>query len=93
MRKLLNAQNREPAPIFENPKVQEENRLPMRSAYFPYENAELANKNVKSESDRFFDLNGTWKFFWTEHYKNLPDNFEATSFDDSNWDNFQVPAN
>lgn len=89
----LNAQERKPDSIFENPAVQEENRLPMRASYFPFENRELAKKDDREKSDRFMDLNGTWKFFFTEHAENLPDDFQATSFDDSNWDDFKVPAN
>src|SRR5690606_24085050 len=79
--------------VFQNPNFQEDNRLPMRAAYFPYENSELARENVKSQSSRFLDLNGTWKFFWTNHYKNLPPSFESENFNDSGWDDFQVPAN
>ncbi|WP_423819291.1 glycoside hydrolase family 2 TIM barrel-domain containing protein [Salinimicrobium sp. TIG7-5_MAKvit] len=90
---LVIAQDRKPDPIFENPNVQAENRLPMRAAYFPYENKELAQERNKEASNRFIDLNGSWKFFWTEHYNNLPDNFEAVDFDDSGWDDFKVPAN
>ncbi|UZH56732.1 DUF4981 domain-containing protein [Salinimicrobium tongyeongense] len=90
---LVKAQDREPDPIFENPNVQAENRLPMRAAYFPFENKILAQERNREQSNRFLDLNGTWKFFWTEHYKNLPENFESVSFDDSGWDDFKVPAN
>lgn len=89
----LHGQQHQPDSIFENPAVQEINRLPMRAAYFPYENAKLAKEDDRSKSDRFLNLNGTWKFFWTNHYKNLPQKFESLSFDDSKWDNFQVPAN
>lgn len=88
-----NAQEREPDPIFENPNMQAENRLPMRASYFPFENKDLAQERNREKSNRFLDLNGTWKFFWTEHYQNLPENFEAVDFDDSNWDDFKVPAN
>lgn len=79
--------------IFEDPSIQEENRLPMRSSYIAYENEELAIKGQREESQRFRSLDGTWKFFWTEHFKNLPEGFEKISFDDSSWDNFKVPAN
>lgn len=89
----LKAQERKPDPIFENPAIQEENRLPMRASYVPYESRELAKADDRSKSDRFMTLNGTWKFFWTEHYKNLPEDFERKDFDDSGWDDFQVPAN
>ncbi|MCM4157027.1 glycoside hydrolase family 2 TIM barrel-domain containing protein [Gramella sp. AN32] len=90
---IVAAQDNEPDPIFENPNVQAENRLPMRASYFPYGNKDLAKKDARQQSERFLDLNGTWKFFWTENYKNLPDNFEAVDFNDSEWDDFKVPAN
>ncbi|WP_289023945.1 glycoside hydrolase family 2 TIM barrel-domain containing protein [uncultured Salegentibacter sp.] len=79
--------------VFQNPNYQEENRLPMRSSYFPFENKELAQSGSKSASNRFLDLNGTWKFFWTAHYDNIPENFQNEDFDDSGWNDFQVPAN
>ncbi|MFD2036953.1 glycoside hydrolase family 2 TIM barrel-domain containing protein [Belliella marina] len=86
------AQERAPDPIFENPSIQEENRLPMRASYFPFESQATANTGRESSS-RFLDLNGTWKFFWTDHYKKLPDAFEAIDFNDVSWDDFQVPSN
>jgi len=79
--------------VFENPNIQEENRLPMRASYFAFENLAMAKADEKNKSDRFLDLNGTWKFFWTEHFKNLPKDFQAVNFDDSGWDDFKVPAN
>ncbi|WP_018472975.1 glycoside hydrolase family 2 TIM barrel-domain containing protein [Echinicola pacifica] len=87
------AQERSPDPIFENPMVQEENRLPMRASYFPYESQALALEGDKAKSERFLDLNGTWKFFWTDHYTKLPKDFYTLDFDDTTWDDFQVPAN
>ncbi|WP_200976002.1 glycoside hydrolase family 2 TIM barrel-domain containing protein [Echinicola sp. 20G] len=87
------AQEKKADPIFENPNVQEENRLPMRSSYFPFENEQLAEANDKAASERFLDLNGTWKFFWTDHYEKLPEDFETIGFDDQAWDDFKVPAN
>ncbi|SKB70759.1 beta-galactosidase [Salegentibacter holothuriorum] len=84
---------KEEVDVFQNPNYQEDNRLPMRASYFPYENKELAEAGEKSGSSRFLDLNGTWKFFWTEHYDNIPENFQNENFDDSGWDDFQVPAN
>ena len=49
-------------PVFENPAIQEENRMPMRAAYFPYEDQEKASAGEKEKSDRFLSLNGMWKF-------------------------------
>ncbi|MCM8570355.1 DUF4981 domain-containing protein [Gramella jeungdoensis] len=65
----------------------------MRASYFPFETKELATINNRELSERFVNLNGTWKFFWTEHYRNLPENFETLQFEDKNWDNLKVPAN
>ncbi|PRX39277.1 sugar-binding domain-containing protein [Salegentibacter salegens] len=87
------AQHQNDIDVFQNPNYQEENRLPMRASYFPFENKELAHLGDKSKSNRFLDLNGTWKFLWKEHYKYLPENFQSENFDDSNWDDFKVPAN
>lgn len=80
-------------PIFENPSVQEENRLPMRATYFAFESSTLAQQGNKEASSRFLNLNGTWKFHWVNHYDKLPSNFEKTDFNDRSWDNFSVPAN
>ncbi|QAR30704.1 DUF4981 domain-containing protein [Ornithobacterium rhinotracheale] len=79
-------------PYYENPAMQEENRLPMRATYFPYESVDLAKKNDPSASSRFLDLNGTWKFKWVKDRKQLPKDFYATKFNDAKWDNFKVPA-
>ena len=77
---------------WENPDINQINRLPMRSAYFPYETAELATKGKMENSSRFVSLNGDWKFKWVEKYKDRPENFYTTDFDDSKWVNFKVPA-
>ncbi|MDT0675876.1 glycoside hydrolase family 2 TIM barrel-domain containing protein [Autumnicola musiva] len=79
--------------VFEDPSRQEENRLPMRASYFAYENEKMALDGNRENSSRFLSLDGTWKFFWTGHYKNLPENFEHISFEDTGWDDFKVPAN
>jgi beta-galactosidase len=82
----------EPIRDWENPNVNQINRLPMRSAYFPYESEALANKEKMENSARFVSLNGDWKFKWVEKYKDRPVNFYDIDFDDSKWVNFKVPA-
>ena len=77
---------------YENPAMQEENRLPMRATYFPYESVEKAVKNDPAESNRFLSLNGDWKFFWVKDRKELPKDFYKTNFNDSKWGTFKVPA-
>ena len=80
-------------PVFENPDFLEENRLPMRAAYFPFESAEKAAAGRKDSSARFLSLNGIWKFKWVNDFKELPKDFFAAATVDSQWDTFPVPAN
>ena len=77
---------------WENPDTNQINRLPMRSAYFPYETLELAKEGKMGNSVRFISLDGDWKFKWVEKYKDRPQDFFRTDFDDSKWVNFKVPA-
>jgi beta-galactosidase len=80
-------------PVFENPAIQEENRMPMRAAYFPYEDQEKASAGEKEKSDRFLSLNGMWKFNWVPRYQDLPKDFFSISSSDAGWKDFPVPAN
>jgi beta-galactosidase len=73
-------------------KVSEINRMPMRAAYYVYENDRAAERNDWKQSDFYINLNGEWKFKWIEKPADLPDNFESLSFDDSRWDRFRIPA-
>ena len=79
--------------LFENPAIQEINRMPMRAAYFPYETVALAQKGDTANSSRYLSLNGLWKFFWVNNYTKLPQNFYKPEFSDKDWTNFPVPSN
>src|SRR5437763_7104306 len=79
--------------LFENPAIQEINRMPMRASYFPYETVALAQKGDTANSSRYLSLNGLWRFFWVDNYSKLPQNFYKTNFSDKDWTNFPVPSN
>lgn len=79
-------------PFWLNEKINEDNRLPMHASYFVYENEPAAQKNDWTQSANYINLNGTWKFKWVEKPDDLPQNFQATNFDDASWDNFKIPA-
>lgn len=79
--------------VFENPKVQEMNRLPMRASYFPFEDITKAKSGDMAQSARFLSLNGQWNFFWNEDYRKLPTNFYEPQFNDQKWNKIPVPAN
>lgn len=78
--------------VFENPAVQEVNRLPMRASYFPFENQQKAKNNQKEASERFLSLNGQWDFLWREDYKQLPKDFYRIDFQQKDWDKIAIPA-
>lgn len=60
---------------------------------FPFSNANLAEANDKENSPWFHSLNGSWKFNWVKNPQDKPKDFFKEEYDDSNWDDFPVPAN
>jgi beta-galactosidase len=79
--------------LFENPAIQEINRMPMRANYFAYENAELAKAADTAHSSRYVSLNGMWRFHWVNRPELLPKDFYAVNYDDKSWVDFPVPSN
>ncbi len=77
----------------QTPEIVSVNRMPMRAQAYAFESRELAEKRAKEKSAYFMSLNGTWKFNWVKDPRNKPADFFQTSFDDTKWDNFKVPAN
>ncbi|RYG17740.1 MAG: glycoside hydrolase family 2, partial [Chitinophagaceae bacterium] len=77
----------------QTPQIVSVNRLPMRASAYTFESRNLAEKGDKEKSAFFISLNGSWKFNWVKDPRKRPTDFYQTSFDDSNWDNFKVPAN
>ena len=80
------------AKMWMNPEVNHENRKEARAAYFAYENTELAAQADKSNSARYLDMTGEWKFNFATHHNEAPKDFFAIGYDDSNWENFPVPG-
>ncbi len=79
--------------LFENPAIQEINRMPMRANYFPYENEALAAKGDTAHSYRYLSINGMWKFMWVKNPALLPQDFYSLQYNASSWGEFPVPAN
>lgn len=76
-----------------NEKLNEENRLPMHASYYVYENEAMAKQNDWRKSKNYLDLNGVWKFKYVDNPEMVPDGFEKNDFDESSWDDFEIPAN
>ena len=70
----------------------EVNRAPMHAHYFAYENKELAQKGIPTESDNFLTMNGKWKFYWVKDADKRPLNFYKPDYEDAGWDMMNVPA-
>ncbi len=80
-------------PLFENPAIQEINRMPMRANYFPYENEALAASGDTAKSSRYLSINGMWKFLWVKSPSLLPKDFYSLEYNATAWGEFPVPAN
>ncbi|NQX42055.1 beta-galactosidase [Pedobacter steynii] len=77
----------------QTPEVVSVNRMPMRASAFAYESKTMAAKREKEKSEYFMTLNGQWRFNWVQDPRKRPEEFYKTTFDDTKWDNFKVPAN
>ncbi|MBQ0080073.1 MAG: DUF4981 domain-containing protein [Alistipes sp.] len=67
-------------PIWQNPAVFEQNRLPMRSSF-------------KVDGAEYFSIHGNWKFFFTKNSTDaVPDDFASTKFDDAKWGIMPIPG-
>ena len=72
--------------------VNEVNRLPMHSSYFPYSSQEEADLGKKENSKNYLSLNGDWKFNFVNDSDQRPVDFFKTNFDDRGWDEIEVPG-
>jgi beta-galactosidase len=52
-----------------------------------------ALENNWTKSPGFISLNGLWKFKWSENPDVSPKDFYTEKFNDTKWDNLQVPSN
>jgi beta-galactosidase len=80
-------------PELENPKVFGENKIQPHASFVPFPDREDALTQNEESSPLYISLNGTWKFSWVGNPADRPAEFFKREFDDSSWDNFQVPAN
>lgn len=76
---------------WQDPYVNEENRLPMHSSYFAYESHEASEEGMNA-SGRYLSLNGKWKFNWVCDASQRPEDFHRTDFNDRGWDDMPVPG-
>lgn len=75
---------------WEDPSVFNINKEDGHTLMLPFDTEEEA---LSEEESRYKQsLNGQWKFYWQRGLENQPDEFEKSSFDDSQWDEIRVPS-
>ena len=77
---------------WENEKILQINRETMHSTYYVFGNYKNAHEGNWRNSTNYVDLNGDIKFKWVENLFKAPVGFQNIEFDDSEWDNFKIPA-
>ena len=76
---------------WQDPRVNEVNRLPMHSHYFAFENDKAA-QGEKEQAANYMTLNGVWKFNWVKDADARPTDFWKTDYNDRAWDTMPVPG-
>ena len=61
----------------------------------PYKTGDVRGIRLQNyaKSPYYLDLNGEWKFMWTQNPDNRPVGFQENDYDVSAWDNIKVPGN
>lgn len=69
------------------------NQQPARSAFMTFGSRSAAEKGEWETSEWYRSLNGTWKFFYTDDSRTLPESVCAADFPDKDWNDIKVPGN
>ncbi len=80
-------------PYWQDEKVVAVNKEYPRTAFMSY--GDLASAKLgKFENSAYYQLlNGTWKFYYVDGYKQLPSNITDASVDVASWHDIKVPGN
>ncbi len=78
---------------WENPDVIGINKMAPHATLLPFPDERMALENDWSKSPYYINLNGKWKFHWSESPSQRPVNFYLPDYNDSQWDLIPVPAN
>lgn len=80
-------------PYWQDIQVIAVNKEKPRSSFMSYTDRETALTSRFEKSPYYSLLNGTWKFFFVDSYKDLPQNITDPSVNTSSWDDITVPGN
>lgn len=77
---------------WDNPSITHLNREAAHTTSISVGSISEVDANRIEESPYYMSLNGTWKFKWVADPSKRPTGFEKSSYNDSAWDNIDVPA-
>ena len=81
------------APDWENPEILGRNKLPAHATMMSYSTREQALSGDKGNSPWYKLLNGAWKFNYSPKPADRPMEFYKTDFQDTKWEEINVPSN
>ena len=80
-------------PYWQDVQVVEVNKEYPRTSFMTYNNRADALSGKFERSKYYRLLNGTWKFYFVDSYKKLPDNITDPNTNTDSWNDIQVPGN
>ena len=78
---------------WEDPLINQMNRLPSHATFYSYESKELAIENERESSKNYESLNGDWQFYWVATPEESLEDFQKSNYDASSWKAIDVPSN
>ncbi|KUK22553.1 MAG: Beta-galactosidase, partial [Thermotoga petrophila] len=75
---------------WENPQLVSEGTERPHASFIPYLNPFSGEWEYPEE---FISLSGNWRFLFAKNPFEVPEDFFSENFDDSNWDEIEVPSN
>ncbi len=76
---------------WESPQQLSLNKEQPKAWFFNFASVESARKVLPDASEYYRSLDGTWRFNWVPNPSERPADFYKTDFDDTKWDNVEVP--
>ncbi|NLC50395.1 MAG: beta-galactosidase, partial [Bacteroidales bacterium] len=86
------AQNQQ-KPYWQDVDVVAVNKEYPRTSFMTFDNQSNALSKKFEDSKFYQSLNGTWKFYFVDGYKQLPDNITDPSVSTKDWKDIKVPGN
>ncbi|WP_436418162.1 DUF4981 domain-containing protein [Petrimonas sulfuriphila] len=80
-------------PYWQDVNVVQVNKEYPRTQFMTFDNKPEAMNSRFEESKYYISLNGTWKFYFVEGYKQLPENVTDSVVSLSGWKEIKVPGN